>query len=75
MKKEKKELNLIERFQAPTPPKAKRIGRIATAIAGFIGVILTTGVVTAPIGITILTITGAIATGVAVIQGEKMIED
>lgn len=67
-------MTLLQKFKAPTPKKNKRIGRIATIIAGAVGAILTTGVVTAPIGIAILTATGAVASSVAVINGAKVEE-
>lgn len=65
-------MNLIERFKKPTPKKSKTIGRIATLLAGAIGTILTLGVVTAPIGIAILTATGAVASSVAIYTGQKV---
>ena len=67
-------MNLIQKFKAPTPKKNKRIGRVATIIAGAIGAVLTTGVVTAPVGITILTVAGAVASSVAVVNGSKVDE-
>lgn len=70
----KKDKNLLERFEAPTPKKNKRIGRIFTAIGVVAGTLLSAGVVTAPIGITILTIVTAVSGGVAVFNGQKVDE-
>lgn len=67
-------MKLIENFKAKTPKKNKVIGRIATAVGMVAGTILTAGVVTAPIGITILTVISAVSTGVAVINGSKVEE-
>jgi len=67
-------MNLIQKFKAPTPKKNKIIGRVATIVAGAVGTLLTLGVVTAPLGVTILTITGAVASSVAVINGAKVEE-
>lgn len=68
-------MNLIEKFKAKTPKKNKRIGRIFTAIGVIAGTILTAGVVTAPLGVTILTVVSAVSTGVAVFNGQKVEED
>lgn len=68
-------MNIVERFEAPTPKKNKRIGRIFTAIGVIAGTILSAGVVTAPLGVTILTIVTAVSGGVAVFNGQKVEED
>ena len=73
MKKDK--MNIVERFEAPTPKKNKRIGRIFTAIGVIAGTILTAGVVTAPLGVTILTVVSAVSGGIAVFNGQKVEED
>lgn len=65
-------MDLLERFEAPTPKKNKRIGRIFTAIGVIAGTILSAGVVTAPLGVTILTIVTAVSGGVAVFNGQKV---
>ena len=67
-------MDLLERLEAPTPKRNKRIGRIFTAIGVIAGTILTAGVVTAPLGITILTIVTAVSGGVAVFNGQKVEE-
>ncbi len=67
-----KDMDLLERLEAPTPKKNKRLGRIFTAIGVICGTILTAGVVTAPLGITILTIVTAVSGGVAVFNGQKV---
>jgi NADH:ubiquinone oxidoreductase subunit F (NADH-binding) len=69
-----KDMDLIERLEAPTPKRNKRLGRIFTAIGVIAGTILTAGVVTAPLGITILTIVTAVSGGVAVFNGQKVEE-
>jgi hypothetical protein len=67
-------MDLLERLEAPTPKKNKRIGRIFTAIGVIAGTILSAGVVTAPLGVTILTIVTAVSGGVAVFNGQKVAE-
>jgi NADH:ubiquinone oxidoreductase subunit F (NADH-binding) len=67
-------MGLMERLEAPTPKKNKRIGRIFTAIGVIAGTILSAGVVTAPLGVTILTIVTAVSGGVAVFNGQKVAE-
>lgn len=69
------EMGLMDRFEAPTPKKNKRIGRIFTAIGVIAGTILTAGVVTAPLGVTILTVVSAVSGGIAVFNGQKVEED
>lgn len=69
------EMGLMDRFEAPTPKKNKRIGRIFTAIGVIAGTILSAGVVTAPLGVTILTIVTAVSGGVAVFNGQKVEKD
>jgi NADH:ubiquinone oxidoreductase subunit F (NADH-binding) len=67
-------MDLLDRLEAPTPKKNKRIGRIFTAIGVIAGTILSAGVVTAPLGVTILTIVTAVSGGVAVFNGQKVAE-
>jgi hypothetical protein len=67
-----KDMNLIERFAAPTPDKSKKIGRIASAVAVTVGTVLSLGVITAPIGIGILAGVGVVSTSVAVYHGQKV---
>ncbi len=68
-------MGLLERLEAPTPKKNKRIGRIFTAIGVIAGTILSAGVVTAPLGITILTVVTAVSGGIAVFNGQKVEKD
>lgn len=68
-------MDLLERLEAPTPKKNKRIGRIFTAIGVIAGTILSAGVVTAPLGITILTVVTAVSGGIAVFNGQKVEKD
>jgi hypothetical protein len=70
-----KKMDLLDRLEAPTPKKNKRIGRIFTAIGVIAGTILSAGVVTAPLGVTILTIVTAVSGGVAVFNGQKVDEN
>ena len=58
-----KKMNLIKRIKAKTSFKNRAQGVSATAIASICAGILTTGLVTNPVGITILTI-GALVSGV-----------
>lgn len=68
-------LNLIERIEAPTPKKNKRILRFFATLGFVTGGILSAGIVTAPLGITILTIVTAVSGGVAVFNGQKVDEN
>ena len=73
MKKiEEEDLNLVSRMAEPTPDKSKKIGRVASAIAGAMGVILTFGGITAPLGIAIVCGVGAVSSGVAIYHGQKV---
>jgi hypothetical protein len=67
-----KQMDLLERLDAPTPKRNKRIGRFFTALGVICGTILTAGVVTAPLGVTILTVVTAVSGGVAVFNGQKV---
>jgi hypothetical protein len=67
-------MDLLERLEAPTPKKNKRIGRIFTAIGVIAGTILSAGVITAPFGVTILTVVTAVSGGIAVFNGQKVAE-
>jgi hypothetical protein len=69
-----KRMDLLERLEAPTPKKNKRIGRIFTAIGVVAGTILSAGVITAPLGVTILTVVTAVSGGIAVFNGQKVAE-
>ena len=69
-----KKMDLLDRLEAPTPKKNKRIGRIFTAIGVVAGTILSAGVVTAPLGVTILTVVTAVSGGIAVFNGQKVAE-
>jgi hypothetical protein len=70
--KEVENLNVLQRMAEPTPDKSKKIGKIATAVAGAMGVLLTFGGVTAPLGVAIICGVGAVSTGVAVYHGQKV---
>jgi hypothetical protein len=70
--KELKNLNVLQRMAEPTPDKSKKIGKIATAVAGAMGVLLTFGGITAPLGVAIICGVGAVSTGVAVYHGQKV---
>lgn len=72
---ENEDMNLIEKFKAKTPKRNKRIGRFFTAIGVIAGTILTAGVVTAPLGVTILTVVSAVSGGIAVFNGQKVEEE
>jgi hypothetical protein len=72
MKKNIEKLGIIDKMVEPTPDKSKKIGKIATAVASAMGIILTFGGITAPLGIAIITGVGAISTGVAVYHGQKV---
>ena len=69
------QMNLIQKFRAKTPKDNKRIGRIFTAIGLVAGTILSAGVITAPLGVTILTVVAAVSGGVAVFNGQKVDEN
>lgn len=68
-------MKLIKRLKAKTPRDNKRVGRIASVIALVSGSILTAGVITAPIGITILSVVSAVSGGVALYNGQKVEKD
>ena len=75
MKEENKpKKGFFKRLKAKTPDHNKKIGKIASVIALITGGILTAGVITAPLGITILTVVSAVGTGVAVFNGQKVEE-
>lgn len=65
-------MNLLKRIKAKTPKKDKRDGRIFTIIGAVCGAILTAGVVTAPLGVTLLTI-GAVAFGGAALNSAQKV--
>lgn len=68
-------IDFLDRLDQPTPKKNKIIGRIFTAIGVVAGTLLTAGVVTAPLGIAILTVVTAVSGGVAVFNGQKVNKD
>lgn len=68
-------MKLIQKFRAKTPKRNKVIGRVATTVGMVAGTILTAGVVTAPLGITILTVISAVSGGIAVFNGQKVEEE
>jgi hypothetical protein len=70
--KEVENLNVLQRMAEPTPDKSKKIGKIATAVAGAMGVLLTFGGITAPLGVAIICGVGAVSTGVAIYHGQKV---
>jgi len=63
---------LFEKFKAKTPAKNKKKGIIATCIATALGAVLTAGVVTAPLGITLISIAAAGFGAIAVANGAKV---
>lgn len=65
----------FKRLRAKTPDNNKKVGKIASVIALIAGGILTAGVVTAPLGITILTVVSTVSGGVALYNGQKVQED
>lgn len=71
--KQEKE-GLIKRFRRKTPAKNKQRGIIWTVVAGTLGTILTAGVVTAPLGIILITAGAGLATTMAVVNGQKVEE-
>lgn len=68
----KDDLNIFHRMAEPTPDRSKKIGRVASGIAFAAGTVLSLGVVTAPIGIGILAGVGAVSTGIAIYNGQKV---
>jgi hypothetical protein len=71
---EKPKKGFFKRLNAKTPDHNKKVGRIASVIALITGSILTAGVVTAPIGITILSVVTSVSGGIAVYNGQKVAE-
>ena len=69
----KEKLGLLKRIIAKTPKKNKRRGQIMTAIGTAAGIVLASGVVTAPIGIVLLSITMALTGGMAVNDAQKTV--
>lgn len=66
-------MNLFERLKSRTPLSDRKKGKIATAIGVACATILTLGVVTAPIGITLLTVGAAVFGGKALFHAQKTI--
>lgn len=64
-------MKLIERIKRRTPINDKRKGKIATAIGIACATILTLGVVTAPIGIALLSVGAAVFGSKAVYHAQK----
>lgn len=65
-------MDLLDRTFAPTPKENKKTGRIASIIALVTGSVLTAGVVTAPLGIAILTVATTVSSGIAIYNGQKV---
>lgn len=66
-------MKIVDRIKARTPMSDKRKGKTATAIGIACATILTLGVVTAPIGIAILSVGAAVFGGKAVYHAQKKI--
>jgi hypothetical protein len=69
----KEKLNLWQRIIEKTPKKNKRRGQLMTAIGTAAGIVLASGVVTAPIGVVILSITAALTGGIAFSDATKIV--
>ena len=67
-------MNLFERLKSRTPLSDRKKGKIATAIGVACATILTLGVVTAPIGIALLTVGAAVFGGKALFHAQKTIK-
>ena len=65
----------FKRLRAKTPDHNKKVGKFFTAIGLVAGTILSAGVITAPLGVTILTVVTAVSGGIAVFNGQKVEED
>ena len=65
-------MKIIDRLKAPTPDKHKSAGQVSTILATVSGAILSTGVVTNPIGIAILSVITALFGGKALYHGQKV---
>jgi uncharacterized protein YcfJ len=64
----------FKRLRAKTPDHNKKVGKFFTAIGLVAGTILSAGVITAPLGVTILTVVTAVSGGIAVFNGQKVDE-
>lgn len=69
------EWTLWQKIIAKTPRKNKVRGQLMTAIGTTAGIVLASGVVTAPLGILALTITAVLTGGMAFNDATKTIED
>jgi len=67
-------MNIIERIKTRTPLSDRKKGKIATAIGLACATILTLGVVTAPLGIALLSVGAAVFGGKAVFHAQKTIK-
>jgi|GEM_PF-2413237 len=67
--------NFFKRIKAESSKKNRTKGQIATAIGIGCATILSLGVVTAPLGIALLTIGGALFGGKAIFHARKTKED
>ena len=67
-------MNLFERLKSRTPLSDRKKGKIATAIGVACATILTLGVVTAPIGIALLSVGAAVFGGKALFHAQKTIK-
>lgn len=66
-------MKLIERIKSRTPLSDRKKDKIATAIGIACATILTLGVVTAPLGITLLTVGAAVFGGKALFHAQKTV--
>ena len=67
-------MKLIERIKSRTPLSDRKKGKIATAIGIACATILTLGVVTAPLGIALLSVGAAVFGGKALFHAQKTIK-
>lgn len=68
-------MTFLERLKAKTPDKHKNAGQVSTVLATVSGAILSTGLVTNPIGIACLTIVTTLFGGKALYHGQKVEKD
>ena len=66
-------MKLIERIKSRTPLSDRKKGKIATAIGIACATILTLGVVTAPLGIALLSVGAAVFGGKALFHAQKTV--
>lgn len=65
-------MGIIDRIKARTPRKNKNAGKVLTALGTACAVVLTTGLVANPIGITVLAVGAAVFGGGAVYHAQKV---